>query len=144
MLVAGVYSSVFRFAIPRYANAKRKRTFSRKEDIPGLCEVTVCRDCKRLEGLAEAHQPGGSPEVMKCAFPGNIPELRNVLERAHILGRREEISADELTIDCSDRIARLPEDGDARLDSNASARRRPSRIAHGVREAISHKVTSIR
>lgn len=42
---------------------------------------------------------------MKCAFPGNIPELRKVLERAHILGRREEISADELTIDSSDRIA---------------------------------------
>jgi DNA-binding NtrC family response regulator len=44
-----------------------------------------------------------SPEALhKIAtyiFPGNIRELRNLLERAHILGHRDEIAADELPIE---------------------------------------------
>jgi DNA-binding NtrC family response regulator len=46
-----------------------------------------------------------SPEALRkiitYAFPGNIRELRNVLERAHILGPGDEISADELPVDAT-------------------------------------------
>jgi DNA-binding NtrC family response regulator len=42
---------------------------------------------------------------MKYAFPGNIRELRNLLGRAHILGPREEISANELPVVSSDQVA---------------------------------------
>jgi DNA-binding NtrC family response regulator len=43
--------------------------------------------------------PEALQKIANYTFPGNIRELRNLLERAHILGHREEIAADELSVD---------------------------------------------
>lgn len=69
-----------------------------KEDIPGLCEVLSAQIAKDVKIRPKRMSPEALQKIMKYAFPGNIRELRNLLERAHILGPREEISADELPI----------------------------------------------
>lgn len=74
----------------------------RKEDIPGLCEVLSAQIAKDLKVRRKRMSPEALQKMMKYAFPGNIRELRNILERAHILGPGEEISADELPIDFRD------------------------------------------
>lgn len=80
--------------VPIHIPALRER----KEDIPGLCEVLCAQIAKDLKVPPKRMSPEALQKVVKYAFPGNIRELRNLLERAHILGPREEISADELPI----------------------------------------------
>ena len=77
----------------------------RKEDIPGMCEVLSAQIAKDLKVQPKRMSPDALQKIMKYAFPGNIRELRNLLERAHILGSREEISADELPLGYSDQVA---------------------------------------
>jgi len=76
-----------------------------REDIPGLCEVLSAQIAKDLKIRPKCMSSEALQKVMKYAFPGNIRELRNLLERAHILGPREEISADELPLLSSDHVA---------------------------------------
>jgi DNA-binding NtrC family response regulator len=76
-----------------------------KEDIPGLCEVLSAQIAKDLKIRPKRMSPEALQKIMKYAFPGNIRELRNVLERAHILGPFEEISANELPVNSGDQVA---------------------------------------
>lgn len=77
----------------------------RREDIPGLCEVLSSQIAKDLKVQPKRMSPQALQKIMRYPFPGNIRELRNLLERAHILGPDEEISADEIPIDSSDQVA---------------------------------------
>lgn len=70
-----------------------------KEDIPGLCEILSCEIAKDLKVRPKRMSQEALQKIANYTFPGNIRELRNLLERAHILGRREEIAADELPVD---------------------------------------------
>ena len=72
-----------------------------KEDIPGLCDVLSAQIAKDLKVRPKRMSEEALKKITNYAFPGNIRELRNLLERAHILGQREEIAADELPIDAS-------------------------------------------
>src|SRR5256712_6609053 len=71
--------AVFWLAIPALA--------SRLEDIPGLALAFVRffagRVKKRLSGLA----PGALEALASYDYPGNVRELRNIIERAAILAR---------------------------------------------------------
>jgi DNA-binding NtrC family response regulator len=71
----------------------------RKEDIPGLCEILSAQIAKDLKVRPKRMSQEALQKIANYTFPGNIRELRNILERAHILGRREEIAADELPVD---------------------------------------------
>lgn len=75
------------------------------EDIPGLCEVLSAQIAKDLKVARKRMSAGALQKIVDYSFPGNIRELRNLLERAHILGPREEISADELPVGSSDQFA---------------------------------------
>jgi len=70
----------------------------RKEDIPGLCEILAVQIAKDLKIRPKRMSPEALKKIVNYTFPGNIRELRNLLERAHILGHREEIAADELPV----------------------------------------------
>ncbi len=70
----------------------------RREDIPGLCDVLSAQIAKDLKVRRKRMSPEALQKIINYAFPGNIRELRNLLERAHILGPSEEISADELPL----------------------------------------------
>jgi two-component system response regulator HydG len=77
----------------------------RKEDIPGLCGALSIQIAKDLKVRPKRMSPQALQKIMKYTFPGNIRELRNLLERAHILGPGEEISADELPVGFTDRVS---------------------------------------
>ena len=76
-----------------------------REDIPGLCKVLSAQIAKDLKVPRKRMSAEALQKIMNYAFRGNIRELRNLLERAHILGPREEISADELSVGSSDQVA---------------------------------------
>lgn len=60
----------------------------RKEDIPGLCE-------QLLKNFDYPHLPLSNPVLQLLVgypWPGNIRELRNMLERAFLLARGQEIT----------------------------------------------------
>ena len=73
----------------------------RNEDIAGLCDVLSAQIAKDLKVLPKRMSPEALRKILTYAFPGNIRELRNILERAHILGSGDEISADELPVDAT-------------------------------------------
>jgi DNA-binding NtrC family response regulator len=66
------------------------------EDIPGLCEILSAQIAKDLKVRPKRMSPEALQKIANYAFPGNIRELRNLLERAHILGHGGEIISDEL------------------------------------------------
>ena len=73
----------------------------RKEDIPGLCEILSAQIAKDLKVRPKRMSPHALQKIANYTFPGNIRELRNFLERAHILGRRDEIAVEELPAEIS-------------------------------------------
>jgi two-component system, NtrC family, response regulator HydG len=78
---------------------------ARTEDIPGLCDL-FCRDISReLKVPYRPMRPEAIEKLKRHAFPGNIRELRNLIERALILSSGPEIG---------------PEDFPLRLSSNTS------------------------
>jgi DNA-binding NtrC family response regulator len=68
----------------------------RKQDIPGLCEILSAQIAKDLKIQPLRLSATAVDKLMAYSFPGNIRELRNLLERAHILAHGSEI--DELPI----------------------------------------------
>jgi DNA-binding NtrC family response regulator len=76
---------------------------ARKEDIPGLCEVLSAQIAKELKVRPKHVTSAAIERICAYAFPGNIRELRNLLERAHILARGEEIAPEDLPTEISSR-----------------------------------------
>jgi len=68
----------------------------RKEDIAGLCEVLAAQIAKDLKVQPKRMSPAALQKITRYEFPGNIRELRNLLERAHILRQGDEIGVDDL------------------------------------------------
>jgi DNA-binding NtrC family response regulator len=77
----------------------------RLEDLPLLCETLLRRLApqRRLK-LSRA----ALDYLRQYDFPGNIRELRNLLERASLLTDGEEIRPEHLPDDCHGQAARLP------------------------------------
>lgn len=80
------------------------------DDIPYLAEALLGR-------LAEGGgMPGLAPEAVaalqRYAFPGNVRELENILERALALSDGEVISAFDLQLDVDTALLERPEPGD--------------------------------
>jgi len=95
----------------------------RREDIAGLCEVLSGQIAKELKVRPKPISADALRKLTAYDFPGNIRELRNLLERAHILGKAVEITAEELPlgstgavgaptekVELRDWVARLPLD----------------------------------
>lgn len=68
----------------------------RKEDIPLLCAALLIRinPERKLSLHADALEL-----LMECKFPGNIRELRNILERASLMTDNDTIMPEHLTLD---------------------------------------------
>jgi two-component system, NtrC family, response regulator HydG len=67
---------------------------ARREDIPGLCEVFLLQAARDLKLAPRRINPEAMELLLQYDFPGNIRELRNLIERACILSRGEEITAE--------------------------------------------------
>jgi DNA-binding NtrC family response regulator len=71
---------------------------NRREDIPGLCEL-FCREVSRdLKVPLRRISKSGIEKLASYEFPGNIRELRNLIERAMILSASPEIGPDDFPI----------------------------------------------
>ncbi len=76
----------------------RKRT----DDLPGLCEL-FCREISReLKVPMRRIGVAAVEKLTRYEFPGNIRELRNLIERALILSSAPEIGPDDLPLARSD------------------------------------------
>ena len=67
---------------------------ARREDIPALCEDFLRRAAIELKVPLRRITEAALEQLMTYDFPGNIRELRNLIERACILANGENISPD--------------------------------------------------
>ena len=69
-----------------------------KEDIPSLCDVFL-NEFSFDHGVQLSLSPIALEVLMEYDYPGNITELRNILERASIIAATPEITVEELPLD---------------------------------------------
>jgi DNA-binding NtrC family response regulator len=85
--------------VPIHLAPLRERT----EDIPGLCEL-FCREASReLKVPLRVIRPEAIEKLKAYHFPGNLRELRNLIERALILSAGPEIDTTDFPIGSSAR-----------------------------------------
>ncbi len=75
----------------------------RREDIPELCELFSRQIATELKLPLRRLSPQTTESLQRYDFPGNIRELRNLIERAYILSNREEIGPENFP------VAHMPE-----------------------------------
>lgn len=84
----------------------------RLEDIPGLCEI-FCRQVASELGMQKRRlTPQAVSGLQQYSFPGNLRELRNLIERAYILSPGVEIGIEDLPLPEPGRS--VPANGDRR------------------------------
>lgn len=92
--------------IPVIVPPLRERT----EDIPEIAEFLLEQIARELKIGRKRLHPDALQQLMSYAFPGNVRELRNLLERACILTTDAEI----LWVDLPETVLSVPHD-DARM-----------------------------
>jgi two-component system response regulator AtoC len=82
--------SVFSIAVP----ALRER----REDIPDLADAFVDFFARRVKKRVSGLSRGARDKLVQYDYPGNVRELRNIIERAVILTRAQEIQPDDIVL----------------------------------------------
>lgn len=104
----------------------------RIDDIPGLCQVLSCKIAEEMKVKARPLHEAAIAKLRRYSFPGNIRELRNLLERAHILARGTWLEPEDFPLEMEnlvpsrtnsaeitrELIARFPENLDLRETLN--------------------------
>jgi DNA-binding NtrC family response regulator len=67
----------------------------RREDLAELCECLSKRIAEEMKVPVKRLTPAALEKLSRYAFPGNIRELRNLLERALILGQSPELQPED-------------------------------------------------
>jgi DNA-binding NtrC family response regulator len=68
----------------------------RTDDIPRLAEHFLARFAQELRRQIVGFHPDALTALRRYAFPGNVRELQNIIERACVLARGQTISIDDL------------------------------------------------
>ena len=76
----------------------------RREDIPGLCDLLSRQIAQELKFLYRPVTAEAVSRLQNYAFPGNVRELRNLIERAYILSTSPEIGPEVFSRLCRDRM----------------------------------------
>ena len=80
----------------------------RVDDIPLLAERFVEDACKELGRPRKTFSPEALAALQRYQWPGNVRELQNVVERAVLLGRGEQIELCDLPHDIAQAAQRPP------------------------------------
>jgi DNA-binding NtrC family response regulator len=70
----------------------------RREDIEDLCQMLCARIAREMKVPNKQVSQGAVAKLRSYAFPGNIRELANLLERALILGRDLELQPEDFPL----------------------------------------------
>ncbi len=70
----------------------------RPEDIPVLAEYFLHRFVAETGNKIKGFSPAAMEELLRYRWPGNVREMKNVIERAVVLTRGEYIDADDLVL----------------------------------------------
>jgi DNA-binding NtrC family response regulator len=70
----------------------------RTADLPALCELFLTQTARELKVPKRRLSAQALSRLQAYEFPGNIRELRNLIERAVILSRGEEIGAEHFPL----------------------------------------------
>jgi two-component system response regulator AtoC len=68
----------------------------RREDVPLLVEHFIERNNVRMKTKVRGVTPPAMKRLLAYAFPGNVRELENVIERAMVLADREMLTEEDL------------------------------------------------
>ncbi|WP_439535808.1 sigma-54 interaction domain-containing protein [Methyloversatilis sp.] len=121
----------------------------RREDLPLLVESLLARVAP---GRRLTVAPAAMRALQAYAFPGNVRELRNVLERASLLCDGEEIGTqhldEEICIGCAgparrDATGGLPVEGEGAVDLDEAQRQMLARVVRnhtGSRHDLARKL----
>lgn len=71
----------------------------RKEDLDELCRALAGRIAAEMKVVPRPLSAAAAEKLRKYAFPGNVRELRNLLERALILGQHAELQAEDFPLE---------------------------------------------
>jgi len=70
----------------------------RREDIPGLCEIFCRQVATDLKMPRRRITPQALEALQRYPFPGNLRELKNLIERAYILTAGADIGVEDLPL----------------------------------------------
>ena len=76
----------------------------RRDDIGGLSDVFCHQVATELKMPRRRLSPEALQKLQQYSFPGNLRELRNLIERAYILTSNQEIGADDLPLTQKDAL----------------------------------------
>ena len=76
----------------------------RRDDIGGLSDVFCHQVATELKMPRRRLSPEALQKLQQYSFPGNLRELRNLIERAYILTSNQEIGADDLPLTKKDAL----------------------------------------
>jgi DNA-binding NtrC family response regulator len=93
----------------------------RREDIPALAELFSRQVATELNLPARRLKADAVESLMKYDFPGNIRELKNLIERAYILSVREEIGSENFPVTRDSSAVLTPHNGHQAAAASAYA-----------------------
>jgi len=99
----------------------------RREDIPILCDLFLVQAARDLKVPLRGISAVALEALMNYDFPGNVRELRNLIERACILSTGDEIAPDNFPMARQTRLA---------VDVRAPAALTPDDLAEMMPEAV--------
>ncbi|MGB8480950.1 MAG: sigma-54 dependent transcriptional regulator [Acidobacteriaceae bacterium] len=70
----------------------------RLQDIPGLCDILSARIAREAKVPHRRLSEAALAKLTQYHFPGNIRELRNLLERAHILSQHSQLQPEDFPL----------------------------------------------
>jgi len=76
----------------------------RRDDIGGLSDVFCHQVATELKMPRRRLSPEALQKLQQYSFPGNLRELRNLIERSYILTSNQEIGADDLPLTKKDAL----------------------------------------
>jgi len=104
--------------VPIHIPALRERA----EDIPELCAFFCRQVATELAVAPRRISPQAIEALEHYAFPGNLRELKNLIERAYILSSNEELQVEDLPLAPSDSAVRTgPNDHQAAAAAAAAS-----------------------